>query len=155
MCVCLRRSSSRLIESDRFVESGKCFYPWDSRWGRWRRRWWKKEEEKNAKNWDMMEITGTALTIPYWRWMFTFFCQLYCKCKDIFWYSCTEFSIHPSVPFSKASTGISIEWYTTTEDCWEHFALLQWFKSNEHKLIGAFHLLLLDRTVNMPLIISE
>lgn len=33
----------------------------------------KKEEEKNAKNWDMMEITGTVLTIPYWRWMFTFF----------------------------------------------------------------------------------
>lgn len=27
--------------------------------------------------------------------------------------------------------------------------------SHEHKLIGAFHLLLLDRTMNMPLIISE
>lgn len=130
MCVCLRRSSSGLIESDRFVESGKCFYPWDSRWGRWRGKWWKKEEEKNAKNY-----------------------QLYCKCKDIFWYSCTQISIHPSVPFSKAS--ISIEWYITTEDSWGHFALLKWFKSHEHKLIGAFHLLLLDRTVNLPLIISE
>lgn len=152
MCVCLRRSSSGLIESDRFVESGKCFYPWDSRWGKWRGRWWKKEEEKKRKK---LRYDGDHWNSPnnsLLKMNVYLFCQLYCKCKDIFWYSCTQISIHPSVPFSKAS--ISIEWYITTEDSWEHFTLLKWFKSHEHKLIGAFHLLLLD-SVNMPLIISE
>lgn len=84
VCVCLRRSSSGLIESDRFVESGKCFYPWDSRWGKWRGRWWKRRKKKNAKNWDMMEITGTALTIPYWRWMFTFFVSYIANARTFF-----------------------------------------------------------------------
>lgn len=97
----------------------------------------KKEEEKKRKK---LRYDGDHWNSPnnsLLKMNVYLFCQLYCKCKDIFWYSCTQISIHPSVPFSKAS--ISIEWYITTEDSWEHFTLLKWFKSHEHKLIGAFH----------------
>lgn len=130
MCVCLRRSSSGLIESDRFVESGKCFYPWDSRWGRWRGRWWKKEEEKNAKLSVILQMQGHFLVFLY-----------------------TNF--HSSI----CSIFQSQYQYRVIHNDWR---LLRTFRfvevvmsSHEHKLIGAFHLLLLDRTVNMPLIISE
>lgn len=40
--------------------------------------------KKNAKNWDMMEITGTALTIPYWRWMFSFFVSYIANARTFF-----------------------------------------------------------------------
>lgn len=138
MCVCLRRSSSGLIESDRFVESGKCFYPWDSRWGKWRGRWWKRRKKKNAKNWDMMEITGTALTIPYWRWMFTFFVSYIANARTFFGIPVHKFPFIHLFHFPKP-VSVSSDRYITTEDSWEHFTLLKWFKSHEHKLIGAFH----------------